>query len=74
MASITIKKREGETAASLLYRFNKRIQQSGILREAKKRRFSNRLPNRNARRRSALHREKKRREIERAKKLGLFWK
>ncbi|OGY62924.1 MAG: hypothetical protein A2745_02650 [Candidatus Harrisonbacteria bacterium RIFCSPHIGHO2_01_FULL_44_13] len=66
-----VKKRAGESTSSLLYRFSKRVQQSGILRESKKRRSYHRPINRNKRRLSALHREQKRKEFERAKKLGL---
>lgn len=66
-----VRKKEGESASALIYRFGKKVQQSGVLREAKKRRFKHRLINRNKRRVSALHREEKRKEIERARKLGL---
>jgi ribosomal protein S21 len=69
---LQIKKKEGESAASLLYRFNKRIQQSGILREAKKRKFHSRSANKNKRLVSALHREQKKAEFIRKKKLGLL--
>ncbi len=66
-----IKKREGESSGSLLYRFSKKVQQSGILREVKKRRFHTRDVNKRKVRLSALHREVKRKEFERARKLGL---
>ncbi len=69
---LNVTKKEGESAASLLYRFTKRIQQSGVLREAKKRRFKNRTPNRLKVKLSALHREAKKKEIARNKKLGLL--
>ncbi len=57
--------------SSLLYRFTKRIQQSGILREAKKRKHRNRPVSRVKRKLSVLHREAKKKEMERLKKLGL---
>ncbi len=69
---LQIIKKEGESSASLLYRFTKKMQQSGILRESKKRRFYHRAVNRNKRFESALHREIKREETEKAKKLGLL--
>ena len=69
---IEIKRKEGESIPSFIYRFNKKIQQSGVLREAKKRRFRGRPANRLKRRLSALHRAKKTKERERARKLGIL--
>lgn len=68
--SIEVRRKEGESAGTLIYRFTKKIQQSGVLKEAKRRRFHRRAINRSKRRLSALHRETKKKEIERAKKLG----
>lgn len=65
-----VRKRENEATGSLIYRFIKRVQQTGVLREAKKRRFHDRTQNRLKRKISALHREEKKREMEKAKKLG----
>lgn len=72
--AVGVKKRDGESSNTLVYRFGRRVQQSGVLREAKKRRFHTRTINRNKRRESALRREKKRAEVEKAKKQGTFWK
>lgn len=66
-----IRKREGESVSSMIYRFTKKTQQSGILKEAKKRRFYERPKSRIKRKLSALHRVQKKAEYERAKKLGL---
>ena len=71
---LTVKKRDGESANTLVYRFGKRVQYSGILREARKRRFYKRAINRNRRRRSALHSAARKEEIKKAKKLGTFWR
>lgn len=68
--AVEVKKRENESPSALIYRFIKRVQQTGVLREAKKRRFHNRSQNRLKRRVSALHREEKKHEIERARKMG----
>ncbi len=65
-----VKKREGESTTSLIYRFIKRVQQTGVLRESKKRRFHSRTQNRLKRKLSALHREVKKKEMEIARKLG----
>jgi len=70
--AIEIRKREGESPSSLVSRFVRRVQQSGILREAKRFRFHQRPINRSKRRLSALHREQKLKEIMRAKKLGIL--
>lgn len=65
-----VHKREGESSSALIYRFTKRIQQSGVLREAKKRRFRARKKSRLKRRLSAIHKSRKRAEYEKAKKMG----
>lgn len=72
--AVTVKKREGESATALVYRFSKKVQRSGILREARRKRFHIRKTNRNMRRKSALHREKKSAEVEASKKMGSFVK
>ena len=61
--AIEIRKREGESIGSLLYRFSKKIQHSGVIKEAKKRRFSRRVPNRRKVRLSAIYRSGKTAEI-----------
>ena len=66
-----VRKKDGETTGSLLYRFSKKVQQSGILKEAKKRRFHHRPVNATKRRLSAVHRDKQKKERERMKKMGL---
>jgi len=67
---IEIKKKEGEPSLSAHFRFTKKVRQSGILVETRKRRFKDRNVNRRKRRLSAIYRGKKRAEIVRAKKLG----
>jgi ribosomal protein S21 len=65
-----LKRREGESISAFLYRFSKKVQQSGILREAKKRKFKSRPVSKYKKRLSALHRERKKKEIEKARKMG----
>ena len=67
-----VKRREGEQTAALIYRFTKKIQQSGVLRESKKRRFSSRRVTRNKRHVSAMYRTKKTQAILKERKLGLL--
>ena len=68
--NINLKKKDGESNSSLIYRFTKKVMQSGVLREAKSKRYYDRNVNRNKRRMSALHRGKKREELKRAKRMG----
>ncbi|MFH0712619.1 MAG: 30S ribosomal protein S21 [Candidatus Jorgensenbacteria bacterium] len=68
--AINIKKRENENSSSLLFRFQKRVKQSGVMREARKRRFHSRNVNRIKRRTSAIYRANKDLEITRERKYG----
>lgn len=72
MANIDLKRKDGESTNSLIYRFGRKVVQSGVLREARKRRFNKRTQNRNKRRASALHRAKRKKEIDQAKRMGTF--
>jgi ribosomal protein S21 len=65
-----VRKRSNETTGALIYRFTRRTKQSGILREARKRRFRTRPESKVKARLSALHKAQKRKQYERAKKLG----
>lgn len=69
---IKVQRKEGESINSLVFRFTKRVQHSGILREAKKRRFHDRPQNRRKRLLSALYRERRKAELEKMRKLGLL--
>ena len=67
-----LKRREGESTSAFLYRFSKKIQQSGVLLEAKKRKFRKRPVSKSKKRLSALHREQKKREVEKMKRMGII--
>lgn len=69
---IEVKRRERENTRSLLRRFTRRIQQSGILVRARKNRFWEKDKSKSERRQSALRRQKTAKKIEKLKKLGLF--
>ena len=69
---VKVIKKEGESASSVMYRFTKKIQQGGVLKEAKKRRFYKRAQNRTKRRKLALKREARKTEILHKKKWGLL--
>jgi ribosomal protein S21 len=68
--AIEIKKKEGETVGSFLYRFNKRVQHSGLVKETRKRQFQARPSNRRKRREGALYRMKKQKELAQTRKRG----
>lgn len=67
---IEIRKKEGETVGSLLFRFNKKIKHSGLMKESRKRRFTKRVVNKNKRRQSTLYRAAKQVKIEQERKHG----
>ncbi|MFH1246253.1 MAG: 30S ribosomal protein S21 [Candidatus Liptonbacteria bacterium] len=67
---IEVKKKDNESPAGVLFRFTKRVRQSGVLVELRKRRFHNRAVNKRKRKVSAIFRSKKRSEMARLKKLG----
>lgn len=70
--AIEARKREGEAGTALLYNFTRKVKRSGILKEVRKRKFRDRAVSRIKRRVSAIHREAKRSEVERMKKLGVL--
>ena len=69
---IQVRKKERETAESLIRRFSRRVQQSGVLRHVRKTRFHQPEQSRVKRREEALYKVKIRKEINRLKKLGKF--
>ncbi len=69
---IHIKRKEKETTESLIRRFSRRVQQSGVLRQVRKLRFRVEEKSKPARRNEALYKVKIRKEIDRLKKLGKF--
>jgi ribosomal protein S21 len=69
---IQVKRKERETAESLIRRFSRRVQQSGVLRRVRKLRFRQEEQSRDVRRSEALYKVKIRKEIDRLKKLGKF--
>ncbi|MGC9968468.1 MAG: 30S ribosomal protein S21 [Minisyncoccia bacterium] len=70
--AIEARKREGESPNNLLFTFTRKMKRSGILKEVRSRKFHDRPVSRIKRRLSAIHREAKRTEVERMKKLGLL--
>ncbi len=69
---IQVKRKERETAESLIRRFSRRVQQSGVLRRVRKLRFRQEEKSKDIRRDEALYKVKIRKEIDRLKKMGKF--
>lgn len=69
---LEVKKQERENTQSLIRRFTKAIKQSGILKEARKRRFYQKPLNETAKKSAALRRVKAREEYKKKEKLGLI--
>lgn len=67
---IEIKRKEGESTGSFIFRFNKKIKQSGILKDAKRKRFRSRPLNRQKKKLASLYRLEKQEELGRLKKYG----
>jgi len=68
---LEVKKKEKENTQSLIRRFAKAIKKSGILKEARKRKFFQRPLSQKAKKNAALRRVKLKKEFERKEKLGL---
>lgn len=69
---IEVKKKQGESTRSLLRRFSRRIQQSGVLIRARKARFFDKGKSRRERRESALRRVQIVKEKDKLRKMGLL--
>lgn len=69
---IEVRKKEKETSESLIRRFTRRVQQSGVLMRARKSRFRTEEKSKIEKRQEALYKEKIRKEIDKLKKLGKF--
>jgi ribosomal protein S21 len=65
-----IKRKKSESFESFLRRVKKRWQQSGKILQVKKIQFFDSVPNKNARRRSALHRLAIKKKMDYLKKIG----
>jgi hypothetical protein len=68
--ALEIRKKEKETSQNLIRRFAKRIQQSGILVQARKNMFKRRQESDEAKKRAALRRVELKKQYQILKKLG----
>jgi ribosomal protein S21 len=70
--SITIKRRKGENITTFLNRSSKIINRSGVLIEARKKKFRQPVQNKRSKKLSALHRIEVKKSIEEKRKKGLL--
>ena len=68
--ALEVTKQERETPQSLIRRFSRKVQQSGILFRARKIRFRVRKKSAQMKKRAALRREERKKRLEKLKKLG----
>ena len=68
--TLEVKKQERESSQSLIRRFYRRVQKSGILHRARKNRFRKREKSEQMKKRAALRREEMKRKYEKLRKLG----
>ena len=69
---VEVRKKEKETSESLIKRFTRQLQSSGVLPKARKRRFYAKKKTRRILREEALYRDKVKKEADRLKKMGKF--
>ena len=72
MIRVEVKKNANETNASVIRRFTKRVQESSILSTARAHRYKERDPSVYTRKKKALKRISRFKDIQRKKKLGLM--
>ena len=68
---VKVRRKENESSISLIRRFSKIVQQSGVSLNARKGRFYAKPKTKREKRQGALKREETRKEIERLRKLGI---
>lgn len=68
--AIKVRRQKRETSQSLIRRFRKAVQESGILILRRKRQYKKREKSKEAKKRAALRREELKKRYEKLKKLG----
>jgi ribosomal protein S21 len=68
--ALEVKRKEKESSQSLVRRFTKRVQQSGILFRARKIRFKGREKSKDQKKKTALRKEEMKKKYEELEKLG----
>jgi len=68
--TLEVQKKDRETAQSLIRRFTQRVKRSGVLIRARGNRFRKRVKSKQMKKKSALRREKLKKEYKKLEKLG----
>ena len=68
--TLEVKKQERENSQSLIRGFSKRLQHSGLLKRARKKRFRAKIKSENMQQKAALRREELKQKYEQLKKMG----
>ncbi len=68
--TVEVKRNKNETHSSLIRRFSRRMQEAGVLRTVKKKRYMERNRSEFVKKKRALRRIEKKLEIDRLKRLG----
>lgn len=69
---IEVKKKDRESSESLIRRFSRRVQQSGVLMQVRKSRFRVEEKTRRQMREGAMYKEKVKKVVNKLKKMGKF--
>jgi ribosomal protein S21 len=69
---VEVRKKDKETSESLIRRFSRRMQESGVLMRARKTRFRGRKKNKKQLKEEALYKSKVKKEADRLRKMGIF--
>lgn len=69
---IEVKKKDRESSESLIRRFSRRVQQSGVLMQARRGRFRKDEKSKREVREGAMYKEKVRKVVSKLKKMGKF--
>lgn len=69
---VEVEKKDKETSESLIRRFSRQLQQSGVLPHARKLRFRSKKKSKRQLRQEAMYKEKVRKEVDKLKKMGVF--
>lgn len=69
---IEVKKKDRETSESLIRRFSRRVQQSGVLMTARKTRFRTDEKSKREMRQGAMYRAQVKKVVDKLKKMGKF--
>ncbi|MFO7807362.1 MAG: hypothetical protein R6V40_02995 [Candidatus Moraniibacteriota bacterium] len=69
---VEVRKKDRETSESLIRRFSRRMQESGVLLRARKTRFIDKKKNKRQKKEEAIYKSKVKEEADKLRKMGIF--